>query len=939
MSSADAKIDADAIWEAFRDAGVFDPFEAFEQFSYLILIRHLGEMGDAESSHPGFPRQLSWAYLTEQAAQDALVTISEDIFPWLRQLGHGEEGRLHPLEEARFTITEPSLLSRILRILGKLPVVGSNVLGRLYEYMLLRIVGTQGPIITPRHIVNLIVEMMNPGPADEICDPACGTAGFLVSAAAHIARGQSGAPDGVGGSGRLDDNHFQGFDVDPRVLRIAYVNLLLHGVETPQVRRRDALAQELGDHAGRYSIVMSDPPFGGWWNSGDLPDDLRQVVDSRNLELMFVARALQLLKPGGRAAVVVPENMLFSTSAAHRDLRRLLVENNRVDAVVKLPIGAFKPYAGVSTSVLFFGRGDGSGRTGQVWFYDATETGGERSAESFGDLLQRWRNRNGSERKRRGTDQSFCVARAVIAEHDYDLTLSRYRRDVQMKDALREGWRLGDIAEIFAGRAKPGDGDENLLIDESSTNRKVLHPSLFGVDLPEVAALPESSPSKKLVSLLREGDIVGRDLAAARHWTVVPARYDGVQAGQGTIVIRLKPGKVAAEYLAFYLSSAQAEKQFPRYDIIPRIRVRGLEDVVIPAYEGADEAILASITQLKVGLDEASRVQVKLQQSISSIFDGGSRRERRARLEQAADLSSLVAQTLSKQSEPYQLFQEAYAYPIARAVRRFRHSSSPAEKHEAAIQCAESLILSLGITALGVATQQAWLEDLGEAGNWFNAVRTGGVSLGHWIGVVRATGAYARKNGHEAAGLADATEARKGGRGLLADLGDLVTIRNKIRHGGGPRTRAEVERSLAELEELLLRCLASSAFLAKNTLVHMNNLQWVPGKGMFRISGLSLMGDHPDFRPTRFEVGRPLVDERIYLVTRQQDIVPLWPFCVLRDCPTCLAPELYYPDRLTGSTALLKSLNRGHELESDEMFDALGRRGVSPLDGAGVRQE
>jgi type I restriction enzyme M protein len=378
---------------------------------------------------------------------------------------------------------------------------------------------------------------------------------------------------------------------------------------------------------------------------------------------------------------------------------------------------------------------------------------------------------------------------------------------------------------------------------------------------------------------------------------------------------------VPREYLVAYLSSPQAEQDFPRYGVIPHIRPIELASIIIPAVDSDFDSIRLASMRLGEGSEEASRIQRDLHESRIRIFEGKSSSDRRLRLEQAADLSSLIAQNLRKQNEPYKAFQETYPYAAARAVRKLKHSLILGERHEAAIQCAESLILTLGIFSLALAAH-AGRQDLAEITEWAESVRKGGVSLGQWVGVIRAVGADARERGDSAAGLADATALQRGGKGLMADLNSLVALRNDIRHGGGPRTRAEVERTLEKLEALVSNGLSSSAFLARSEWVYTDRLRWLPEIGKYQISGLSLMGDHPDFEAAEFKTDLPLADENLYLRT-PQGIIPLSPFCILSDCRTCLAPELYYPDRLARSTALLKSLDRGHELENDMVFTRL----------------
>jgi type I restriction enzyme M protein len=315
--------------------------------------------------------------------------------------------------------------------------------------------GQNGQFRTPRHIIQLMVAMMAPGPQDEICDPACGTAGFLVESAAYVSRTHRDAL--LEAKQRLHFNRsmFHGFDFDNTMLRIASMNMLLHEVEQPDIRYRDSLAQSAAGEADRYTMILANPPFAGSLDYDATAKDLQAVVKTKKTELLFLALFLRLLKPGGRAAVIVPDGVLFGSSKAHKELRRILVEDHKLDAVVKLPGGVFKPYAGVSTAILFFTRTD-SGGTDHVWFYEVTSDGwslddkrapllaaaklgptplaeldeAEHAKNNLPALLARWALRNGSERDRARTDQSFCVPKVEIAAQGYDLSLNRYKEVV-----------------------------------------------------------------------------------------------------------------------------------------------------------------------------------------------------------------------------------------------------------------------------------------------------------------------------------------------------------------------------------------------------------------------------------------------------------------------------------------------------------------------------
>jgi type I restriction enzyme M protein len=298
-----------------------------------------------------------------------------------------------------------------------------------------------------------MVEMTAPGPKDEICDPACGTAGFLVASAEYVSRTHHEALLEPVQRKHFNESMFHGFDFDSTMLRIGSMNMLQHEVENPDIRYRDSLAESAAGEAERYSLILANPPFAGSLDYDSTAKDLQSVVKTKKTELLFLALFLRLLKPGGRAAVIVPEGVLFGSTKAHKELRKLLVEGHKLDAVVKLPSGVFKPYAGVSTAILFFTKTN-SGGTDNVWFYEVTADGwslddkrvplldeaklgpvpeagelaeAEHERNNLPDVLRRWKLRNGSEQSRARTAQSFCVPKADIAAQGYDLSLNRYK--------------------------------------------------------------------------------------------------------------------------------------------------------------------------------------------------------------------------------------------------------------------------------------------------------------------------------------------------------------------------------------------------------------------------------------------------------------------------------------------------------------------------------
>jgi type I restriction enzyme M protein len=366
-------------------------------------------------------------------------------------------------------------LAKVVDLLDGVPMEDRDTKGDLYEYMLGKIAsaGQNGQFRTPRHIIRLMVEMTAPQPNDVICDPACGTCGFLVAAGEHLRERHPNLLHDAKLRKHFHEKMFHGYDFDNTMLRIGSMNMLLHGVENPAIEYRDSLAQDHADDEEAYTLVLANPPFAGSLDYENTAKDLLQIVKTKKTELLFLALFLRLLKPGGRAAVIVPDGVLFGSSKAHKELRRLLVEEQKLDAVVSLPSGVFKPYAGVSTAILLFTKTN-SGGTDTVWFYDVDADGWslddkrtpllsedklgpiprsaltveEHAKNNLPDVLARWAQRDGAERDRPRTAQSFCVPKGDIAKQGYDLSLNRYKEVVHDEVEHREP------KEILAGLAR-----------------------------------------------------------------------------------------------------------------------------------------------------------------------------------------------------------------------------------------------------------------------------------------------------------------------------------------------------------------------------------------------------------------------------------------------------------------------------------------------------
>jgi type I restriction enzyme M protein len=466
--TGELKSKIDRVWDAFWSGGISNPLEVIEQITYLMFIRRLDDLQTAKenrANRTGRPIEspiytaetdrLRWSRFTNEAPDRMLTLVRDDVFPWLRDLGGEGSTYSHHMRDARFTINTSNLLTKVVDLLDDIPLGDRDVKGDLYEYMLGKIAtaGHNGQFRTPRHVIQLMVEMTAPGPKDEICDPACGTAGFLVASAEYVSRTHHAALLEPAQRQHFNESMFHGFDFDSTMLRIGSMNMLQHEVENPDIRFRDSLAESAAGEAERYSLILANPPFAGSLDYDATAKDLQAVVKTKKTELLFLALFLRLLKPGGRAAVIVPDGVLFGSTKAHKELRKILVEDHKLDAVVKLPSGVFKPYAGVSTAILFFTKTN-SGGTDNVWFYEVTADGwslddkrapllgeeklgpvpaagelteAEHEKNNLPDVLRRWKLRNGSEEQRSRTEQSFCVSKEDIAAQGYDLSLNRYK--------------------------------------------------------------------------------------------------------------------------------------------------------------------------------------------------------------------------------------------------------------------------------------------------------------------------------------------------------------------------------------------------------------------------------------------------------------------------------------------------------------------------------
>lgn len=459
MITGTIKTKVDHIWNAFWSGGISNPMEVIEQLTYLLFIKRLDDiqtLKENKANRTGKPvenpifspeqRSLRWSVFKELGDPATMYrVVAEQVFPFIRNLGGEGDNSTYAqhMKDARFTIPTPALLAKVVDMVADIPMEDRDTKGDLYEYMLGKIAtaGQNGQFRTPRHIIGLMVVLMEPKPGDTICDPACGSAGFLVAAAEYLQKHHAQTIYASKESTeQFNQDTFFGFDFDSTMLRIGSMNMLLHGVENPQIENRDSLSQSHAGVEDKFSLILANPPFAGSLDKESTAKDLLAVVDTKKTELLFLALFLRIMKNGGRAAVIVPDGVLFGSSKAHKALRKTLVEEHKLDGIISMPSGVFKPYAGVSTAILLFTK-TSSGGTDDVWFYDMQADGyslddkrnplpDAEGNNDLPDIAMRWKQRNIAEKTRFRTEQSFCVPKQEIADNGYDLSINRYKEVV-----------------------------------------------------------------------------------------------------------------------------------------------------------------------------------------------------------------------------------------------------------------------------------------------------------------------------------------------------------------------------------------------------------------------------------------------------------------------------------------------------------------------------
>ena len=451
----------DSLWEIFWNGGITNPLDVVEQMTYLMFIKDLDDTDNLRAKEAAMlglsyksifadeveigdrkvdGNQLKWSTFHDFPAQRMYSVVQEWVFPFIKNL-HGDKNSAYSkyMDDAIFKVNTPLMLSKIVDAMDEIysmmeELHQTDIRGDVYEYLLSKIAqsGVNGQFRTPRHIIRMMVEMMDPKPTDFICDPACGTSGFLVTSGDYLREKYKKEVllDKQNRNHFMNDM-FHGYDMDRTMLRIGAMNMMTHGVENPFIEYRDSLSDQNPDK-DMYTLILANPPFKGNLDADTVSTDLQRVCKTKKTELLFLALFVRMLKIGGRCACIVPDGVLFGSSNAHKAIRKEIVENQRLEAVISMPSGVFKPYAGVSTGILIFTK-TGHGGTDDVWFYDMTADGfslddkrTEIKDNDIPDIISRFKNLE-AEKDRKRTDKSFMVSKKEIADNDYDLSINKYK--------------------------------------------------------------------------------------------------------------------------------------------------------------------------------------------------------------------------------------------------------------------------------------------------------------------------------------------------------------------------------------------------------------------------------------------------------------------------------------------------------------------------------
>jgi len=458
MLTGEIKNKIDGIWETFWTGGLANPLSVIEQVTYLLFIKLLddnqikkeknaqvlgvetkgllfgkGNFVDKKENIDVPFVSLRWSHFKNFEPQALFNTVKDKVFPFIKQINNGKDTAFSRyMKDAVFMVPTPRVLLKVVDGLDALDLNNKDIMGDVYEYLLAKIAssGTNGQFRTPRHIIRMMVELMKPTLNDLIADPAMGSAGFIVESARYIHEKYANELLKAEIQEKYTTTMFSGYDTDQTMLRIGAMNMMLHGVDQPDIKYQDSLSQE-NTASNKFSLILANPPFKGSLDYEAVSKDLLSVTKTKKTELLFLAVMLRMLKVGGRAASIVPDGVLFGSSTAHKAIRKELIDNHRLEAIISMPSGVFKPYAGVSTAIIIFTKTN-TGGTDKVWFYNMEADGftldDKRSPiehNDIEDIISRFHNLD-KEMHRTRLEKSFFVDKKEIISNEYDLSINKY---------------------------------------------------------------------------------------------------------------------------------------------------------------------------------------------------------------------------------------------------------------------------------------------------------------------------------------------------------------------------------------------------------------------------------------------------------------------------------------------------------------------------------
>lgn len=514
MITGELKSQINKIWLDFHTGGITNPLTVIEQFTYLLFIRRLDEiqlLKEKQANLVGIAikdpvysedeKPLRWSSFRNNDPETMYRLFQKEngVFDFMKNVGAKGSIFADFMRGATFMIPTPRLLDMVVQQIDKIKMEDRDTKGDLYEYLLSKIAtaGTNGQFRTPRHIIKMMVEMVKPQKDDTICDPAMGTAGFLVASGEYVHQYHADWFMDASFRDHYNTKMFTGAEFDATMMRIAAMNLQLHGIEHPNLVSKDALSESNINMTDKYSLILANPPFKGSLDYDSVESGILKRVKTKKTELLFLGLILRALKTGGRCAVIVPDGVMFGSSNAHKQIRQELVENQRLQAVISMPSGVFRPYAGVSTAILLFTKTN-SGGTDQVWFYDMKAVGfslddkqtplvqdfspnlremseDQRneylSKNNIPDIIEKWNIVSAdldkdalAELVEVRTAQSFLVPFSEIKANDWDLSINRYKETVHEEVAYDSAAIILDgIKQLDAERTEALKKLEELL--------------------------------------------------------------------------------------------------------------------------------------------------------------------------------------------------------------------------------------------------------------------------------------------------------------------------------------------------------------------------------------------------------------------------------------------------------------------------------------------